>query len=95
MKLKTVTFDATCAGWTPNRDSNLMFIKNTEHSMNSLISRGGYIYLDMICMSLGVKRDPYDEFVCLRDVNDGKITYVEFETFVQADNTILVNILTI
>ena len=75
-----ITFDQkTSAYASKDFESNLMFIRINEHHFNDLLKIRGYVYINSIYESLGIKWDPKWDNVCYI-YEEGK--RIEFEIVV-------------
>jgi hypothetical protein len=90
-KISMVTFDKEVREWCDNREYNIMFLRYNENYINDLIRARGYVYLNQIYELLGIKWDPKCENICI-EWRDGLPIFVEFETFVMSDESILIHI---
>lgn len=64
--MKTVTFDANCANWTPNGEYNRFYLNTQCQHFQELCKYRGYLYLNYIYETLGAKWDPDWKNVCYR-----------------------------
>lgn len=92
MLLKTVAFDAECTNWTDDIKINVAFLKNAEHHLNTIIQYRGYVYLNQIYEHLGIKWNPEDENICIKNDNTDQNAFIEFKVFPNLKNSFLINI---
>lgn len=56
--------------WANDPGYNLFFLREAERTVNTLVQERGYIYLNEIYQSLGLKWDPEKENILFRSDGD-------------------------
>ena len=59
----TFGFDENAVGWSKNHENNLVYLIHQKHYFEDLFKCRGYMYLNNIYESLGIKWDPTRENV--------------------------------
>ena len=67
--METIAFDEYCASWTPNGEYNRFYLNTQCQHFQELFMNRGYLYLNYIYESLGVKWNPDWENTCYRIEN--------------------------
>lgn len=95
MLLKSILFGRENPKWFYNDDrTNLINLRMMEGHINAIIHKRGYIYLNQICEFLGEKWDMDWKNTCVKNSDEHRLKYIEFEVLPQPFNEYLVNILT-
>lgn len=92
MLLKTIMFDSENPNWIDDREYNYMFLRTHEEFINDTVRYRGYMYLNQICETLGIKWNPDDENPCVKNDGVDRLTFIRFEIFGEANSSFLVHI---
>lgn len=73
-------FDETCAGWDKNPEFNLTFLKNQQRFANEKLKAQGYLFLNDVYESLGIRKTQAGQCVgwIYDDKNPVGDNYVDF-----------------
>lgn len=87
--MKTIIiFDESSWQWVTNPDLNKAFLESVFHYLKDRCDNRGYIYLNIVYESLGLKWDPDNENICFRKENGP----IEFDYELTEENTYKITI---
>ena len=75
-----IVFGIDAEAWTTRHIVNVAFLENTFNYLKEQLKHRGYLYLNDIYETLGVKWDPNKVNLCFRDEHDIDFEIVKVET---------------
>lgn len=69
-------FDVRSPYWNKDEEFRFMFVRQQDHYFNELLRARGYVYLNQIHESFGVKWNPKNENLCFTNDECNSLIFV-------------------